>query len=243
MSRVEAPGFWERIAPFFSKKLLVAVLVFLFILSIVGTLIWLAERKKSPAQFPADPLNGIANGTWFAIVTMTTVGYGDRAPVTPWGRVITGSWMIISLIFATSMVAGIASTLTLSAMGKTSITKIEELSGKKVATLKNTPAASFVNTYHAREVDVTSMEEGYRKLKNKEVDAIVYDRPVLLYFQKTFHDPDVQISHAEYYKQGYGFAMPLNSTLTRKVNINLLTLAEQKRVERIVEDWLGHEGE
>src|SRR5699024_5029400 len=62
MSRKDTPTFLDRIRPFFSMKLLVAVLVFLSILGIVGALIWLAERKKSPEQFPPDIPHGIANG-------------------------------------------------------------------------------------------------------------------------------------------------------------------------------------
>ena len=98
MSNSEGHGWWDRIAPFFSKSLLYAVFIFLFILSIVGTLVWLTERNASPEQFPKDPAHGIANGMWLAIVTMTTTGYGDRAPITFWGRIITGSWMVISII-------------------------------------------------------------------------------------------------------------------------------------------------
>ena len=108
MSRSEKRGLWDRISPFFSWKLAVALVIFLFILAIVGTLIWIAERKESPEQFPPDPPRGIANGMWLAIVTMSTTGYGDKAPITLLGRIITGCWMVISIIFATSMVAGIA---------------------------------------------------------------------------------------------------------------------------------------
>lgn len=63
-SRVEDAGLWGRIKPFFSMQLLVAVGIFLFILSIVGTLFWLAEHKHSPEQFPKDPVKGIGNGMW-----------------------------------------------------------------------------------------------------------------------------------------------------------------------------------
>ena len=49
----------------------------------VGSLIWLAERRRNAEQF-AEPLAGIGSGMWFALVTLTTVGYGDKARSPAW---------------------------------------------------------------------------------------------------------------------------------------------------------------
>ncbi len=72
--------------------------VLLMSLFVVANLIWLAERRRNPEHFPPHYLHGVGNGLWFAIVTLTTVGYGDRPPVTRLGRVIAGVWMIITLL-------------------------------------------------------------------------------------------------------------------------------------------------
>jgi polar amino acid transport system substrate-binding protein len=50
------------------------------VLFIVGLIIWMAERKVNPDHFPRNPVRGIGSGFWFSAVTMTTVGYGDKAP-------------------------------------------------------------------------------------------------------------------------------------------------------------------
>jgi len=67
MSRVSESTLWDKVKPLFSFKLLIAVGIFLIILTIVGTLLWLAERKKSPDQFPSKPIDGIGTGMWLAI--------------------------------------------------------------------------------------------------------------------------------------------------------------------------------
>ncbi len=243
LSNKTGGGWWDRIAPFFSKQLLYAVVIFLFILSIVGTFVWLAEKKESPEQFPSDPARGIGNGMWLAIVTMTTTGYGDMAPITFWGRVLTSIWMIISIIFSASLIAGIASTLTLTGIQGNVLNNVEQLSNKKVAVIKDSPAESFIEEYNAIPVRVNSLEEGYKILKNKEVTAVVYDRPQMKYFLKKNGDEKMHLSKAEYYKQGYGFATSLKSTLSPKINIRLLELSEQNRINRIVKAWLGDENE
>ncbi|MBV2246555.1 MAG: transporter substrate-binding domain-containing protein [Lentimicrobium sp.] len=238
VSRADKLSLWEKIKPFFSIKLLMAVAIFLFILAVVGTFLWLAERKQSPEQFPEDPINGIANGMWLAIVTMSTTGYGDKAPVTLWGRIIAGSWMVISIIFATSMVAGIASTLTLSSLSTSTISNIEQLSGRKAATISASPSEDFLKEYNIKTVTTSTLNEAITHLKNKEVDAVVYDRPQLLYFLKK-HNENLYITNAEYYKQGYGFAFPLNTTLIYDINRALLELAEDQEIQRIVDYYLN----
>ena len=238
VSRSDELTLWQKVKPFFSFKLLIAVGFFLFILALVGTLLWLAERKKSPEQFPKDPVNGIGNGMWLAVVTMSTVGYGDKAPVTLAGRVITGTWIIVSIIFATSMVAGIASTLTLSSLGDSTILNIEQLSNKKAATLNDSPSAAFLKENKAKITGTNTLEEAMEKLAAKEVKAVVYDRPQLLYYIKKHQGKNLYLAKAEYFKQGYGFAFPINSSLVYKVNRTLLELSEEQETERVINNYL-----
>lgn len=233
------PSFFQRIAPFFSEKFFIAVCIFLFILAIVGALMWLAERKENPEQFPDTPARGIANGMWCAIVTMTTTGYGDIAPSTFWGRFIAGAWMIISLVLATTMIAGIASTLTLTGMTSTTIATAEELSSKKIGVIDQSPAEEFAREYGAKTVQIENIDDGYQKLMNHEIEGVVYDRPQLLYFLQQHPKSSSIISVAEYERQGYGFAFSLGSTLTHDFNVQLLELQENGGVQKIVNTWLG----
>lgn len=241
MSRKDDPSFLDRIAPLFTINLLYALFIFLFILAIVGTLLWLAERKASPDQFPHEPVKGIANGMWCAIVTMSTTGYGDIAPVTLMGRVVAGTWMIVSILFATTMVAGIASSLTLSGLGKNTISSAEQFSNKSIAVQKDAPAVDFVKEYNGKVVFVENLTQAYQLLKNNEVQGIVFDRPQLEYYLKENEDSGLTISAAEYLKQGYGFAFPLNSEKVSDFNINLLKMKEEGVLKDISTKWLGKE--
>lgn len=241
MSRADSLSFFDRIATLFTINLLYALMVFLFILASVGTLLWLAEREVSPEQFPHEPLKGIANGMWCAIVTMSTTGYGDIAPVTLMGRIVAGTWMVVSILFATTMVAGIASSLTLTALGKNTISSAEQFEGKKIAVLKDSPAIDFVEQYNGTVVLVDNLSQAHNLLKNKEVYGIVFDKPQLKYFLESNPDKKLIVASTEYLKQGYGFAFPLNSEIVSDFNIELLKLKEEGILKDIVSDWLGKE--
>ncbi|MGV9011553.1 MAG: transporter substrate-binding domain-containing protein [Flavobacteriales bacterium] len=239
LSRTDDLGLWERVKPFFTIKLLYALFVFLFILACVGTLLWLAERRASPEQFPNDPARGIGNGMWCAIVTMSTTGYGDIAPVTTTGRIIAGSWMVVSILFATSMVAGIASTLTLTGMGRTVIDSADKLPGKKVAVLADSPALGFVADNGGMPVTMENLNSCYAALKAKQVDAVVFDRPQLLYFLHAQHDRAMAVSSAQYQPQGYGFAFPTGSALMPAADVEMLRLKENGSLDKLIGSWLG----
>ena len=78
-----------------------------------------------------------------------------------------------------------------------------------------------------------------KMLQNKQVDAIVYDRPQLMYYINNHKDEELEIATAEYYQQGYGFAFPKESDLIFDVNRTLLELAEAQEISQITEEYLG----
>jgi len=51
----------------------------------MATLMHLAERGAQPDRYGTIP-----DAMWWAVVTLTTVGYGDVVPITPLGKIIAG---------------------------------------------------------------------------------------------------------------------------------------------------------
>jgi len=78
-------------------NLLVIVLIIVFI---GGALVFAAEVRKNHSMF-----SGFFDAFWWAIVTITTVGYGDRYPVTTTGRVLALFLMFMGVV-TTSILSG-----------------------------------------------------------------------------------------------------------------------------------------
>jgi voltage-gated potassium channel Kch len=58
-----------------------------------------------------DNFPSIGLGVWWALQTVTTVGYGDVVPTTLGGRVVGGFVMVIGIAFISFVTAGVTSTL------------------------------------------------------------------------------------------------------------------------------------
>ncbi len=228
-----------RIAPFLTRAFLTGLVVLFLVLAAVGAAIWLAERKRNPEQFPARAAPGIANGVWLALVTMTTVGYGDRVPTTGLGRVMAGVWMLVSIIVTSSLVAFIASALTLSQLQRPAISSASDLRGTRVAVVEHTPGARFAADHGARTIGFVGLDRAIDALAHGKVDAVVFDRPMLRYYMSEHPELDLQVAEAGYQPQGYGFALPHGAKLLSEINVALLGLAESGVVHELTEQWFG----
>ncbi len=87
----------EITSTIFSLKFLKIIASLFLILTLFGFLVWIFERKKNKEQF-GDGVYGLLHGIWWSAVTLTTVGYGDKAPITLGGRAISLIWMFSALI-------------------------------------------------------------------------------------------------------------------------------------------------
>jgi len=68
-----------------SEALLAALVVLLILLVMSATGIYLLENDLQPETFGSIP-----SSMWWAIVTLTTVGYGDTVPITTMGKIFGG---------------------------------------------------------------------------------------------------------------------------------------------------------
>ena len=72
------------------RKILVYFLFVLILVTIIGTLMFMVEGGQPGTQF-----TDIGTSIYWAIVTLTTVGYGDITPVTIVGRLLSSVVMIL----------------------------------------------------------------------------------------------------------------------------------------------------
>jgi voltage-gated potassium channel len=94
------------------SELIVTVFVVLLLLIIASSLIYEFEREAQPDKFASIP-----GSMWWAVVTLTTVGYGDIFPVTVMGKFLSAFIAVLGIgLFA--LPAGIISSGLIEAIQK-----------------------------------------------------------------------------------------------------------------------------
>ena len=240
MLPVKAPGLWERFKPFFGWAALSSLGGLMILLFLVGNLIWLAERRRNVEHFPRQYLHGVGNGMWFALVTLTTVGYGDRSPTTKTGRMIAGVWMLMSLLALSSITAGLASafTVSLSKLEPDAVRERSDLRGKTVSVVAGTTSKTWAKIYGARPKEASSLDQAIDLLAKGEVDAVLFDEAPLRYYLQQTPEAPFKMASFSLANQTYGFVVPMNSDLRTPIDVILLQMQRSGEVKMITDRML-----
>lgn len=215
-----------------------SMLVFLIGLTVVAHAIWFLEKSdKHKRSFPTDYKKGIVDAYWWAVVTMTTVGYGDKCPRKIIGRIIASVWMIIGIIWFAAFTATLTSSLTLSRIGYGEIKGLADLNNKKVSVIKGTTSENFMRYHDVTVMLAESLDDLVRSLKAETVDAVVYDAPALMYIAKK--DEQITVVGRMFDEQKYGIAFPQGAQNRYKelFNIEILEMQKSGEYQKIYNKW------
>jgi len=235
----KAPNPWLIVARrFISVVFLKVAATLTLVLLGVGMLAWWFEHKKNPRQFNGRAAKGIGSGFWWSAVTMTTVGYGDKAPVTLAGRILGLIWMFVGIIIISSFTASITSSLTVSQL-ESVIKGPEDLPKVTVGTIVNTSSESYLKQIPISFLPYGSPQEGLAALKEGKIQALVYDAPILRYYINQSYIGALEVLPYRIQRQEYGIALQPNRPLRKKINVVLLQKILEKAWQDKLSQYLG----
>ncbi|EDO46632.1 predicted protein [Nematostella vectensis] len=151
-------GSWdEKLGPLQLFQNSAPYLIICVLLAIVaGFVVWAMEVRSNSEQFSRPFPHGVLIGIWWAFVTMTTVGYGDKAPSTVIGRMFGIVWMIIGTVimslFSGQMTADLASNV---------LSRDVSIAGRDVG------VQIGMATFYTKE---TNLGGNYKELETKEIE-------------------------------------------------------------------------
>ena len=222
----------------FSPILLKTIGVLLIVIIISAHLLWFFERKRNPEMFPQEYVKGIWEACWWSVVTVVTVGYGDKAPIGVPGRIIATIWMFTGVLLVSYFTASVSSALTVQQL-ETSIQGLEDLNGKRVATVTGSTAAEYLADRPMKKVEYELIEEAFQSLEESKIDAVVYDSPVLQNYAAQDGVGKAKVVGSTFERQSYGIALKTNSPYREEINQAILSIVEDGTYDEISKKWFG----
>ncbi|XP_068752748.1 uncharacterized protein [Montipora capricornis] len=177
-----------------------------------AVIIWILERTGNANDFHPSFIRGTWEGLWWSFVTMTTLGYGDRAPLSYKGRFFSIVWMYFGLVIIAVTMAMLTSTRTTDILKST--TKIY---GSKIAAEQNSPEYHLGKRRNAKYEpgkEYHSLDEVTEALLKREVQGILVDAYSAGLRNDLFSK--FEVIEIVDYKTAYGIVLSPRSTSLRK---------------------------
>jgi ABC-type amino acid transport substrate-binding protein len=217
--------------------LIVGILALLLLL---GVVIWLIERPgRSGKPPPEDSVVTLRDGLYWAVVTMTTVGYGDKTPKTPLGRLVAVVWMLSSVALVSLLSASLVSRLTAERVENSSIRAESDLTGKKLAAVAQSSGAEYLDELHLKYEKYDNLVEALSSLANGQSNAVVNSVGALQYlvaarFAQVIRVPRVLLAPAF-----MAIALPDNSPLKKPIDRALIKITASPEWKSVEELYFG----
>lgn len=120
------------------------------------------------------------------------------------------------------------------------ISGVEDLGDKVVATKLGTTSADYAKGIETKDVSLfPNIDGAYMELRTGGADAVIFDKPAILYYIKTTGKGAVKTVGPLYEGQPYGIAFPQGSDLREPVSITILKFMEDGTYDEIYKKWFG----
>ena len=170
-------SFWRVAKSLATLELLSVVLSLSGLLLVVGGVVWLVERKHNGDQFAHGAARGLGDGFWWAGVTLTTIGYGDKAPRSFTGRAVAMVWMLLGLAVSAALTASVVSATNIGSSQQLKVPA--DLADRRIAVQAGGSAEAYLGGLGIDLVPMQTLDEAVQAISAGDADAAAAAAPEL----------------------------------------------------------------
>lgn len=234
------PHFFELIRDVLSHGVGVLLLVLAGCLLAFGLTLWVAERRADEGHFGGHPVRGLGSALWFAAVTMTTVGYGDKTPKTGLGRAVAFFWMFAGVVLISIFTGAVASSLAVSRV-EARITHANDLGRYRTGVLDGSLVETVLRSLGVRSQAYPTLEAAMAAMNSGEVTVVADGEASLRYLANQNYPGEMIVEPLPSTHMSYAFAVrpDFPSATLKAINVALIDTIMQPGWEQEVNRWIG----
>ena len=221
---------------FLSREFLQLVGGVVVLLALVGVFFWLSERRSNRQYREGTPRKGIATGLGWS--TILFFGHKGIFPSTVTGRFLAAACMLTSILLLSVLTGAIASILTVNQLDSP-IRDENDLRYVRASAVLGTSSEAFLRRERIPFQSVEGPRAGLDALEAGQVDALVYDAPMMSYLILKEERGGLRVLDNTLESQDYAVALPLDSPWRKRINEALLDVRSSRRWSELLYRYVG----
>ena len=228
---------WAMLRLMLSRTTVAWLGMALLLVLIPAHVVWLLERRRQDGAISRrNYFPGIFEAAYWALSTLTT--QAEAMPRQWLARILSILWMFAGVVFVAFYTAQLTTTLTVEQI-RGAIEGPDDLPDKQVATIAHSLAVDYLREHHAQVQEYSTIDQLFKALLDKKVDAVVTGAPILRYYAAHEGKGQVKMVGSEINVAPVAIMVQLNSPLRKKIDIALLALREDGSYRQLYDKWFG----
>jgi ABC-type amino acid transport substrate-binding protein len=209
------------------------------ILIILATLILTFLDRRFDPGFHKEWFSGLAV-SFYHVMSTTFTGKSEHKNLIrgPFGSIAAALWVAAGITIVAYITSSITSVMTANQI-RSQINGPDDLPGKTVGTILGGAGEAYCRTANLDTQLFNNIDEAAQALVQRQINAIVYDAPILRYYDNAHPELPITEVGPVFQQKKYGFALPIGSPLRLEVNEQLLQLTENGTISRLNSKYFG----
>jgi ABC-type amino acid transport substrate-binding protein len=219
---------------------IILALLFLAVMGVLSILLMLIRKETEP-KFPKHILEG------FSITfrdLISAVKSGDMpinisALKAMWiWNIIAALWGLVGIGFFAYTTSTITTVMTTSALSKTAIESLHDLGNARIGVVNGSIGEMILDAGGYNLVPIDTIPSAWNAVGKQEVDAFVYDAPVLEYYDTMFPNKNIRLLDGLFHPERYAFATH-DIDFADRLSTELIRLYEDGTLDKLRSVYVG----